>query len=598
MRNFKMAEHVSDCLQQAHVYKNQGDWVKAISLYEQILKSQPSNIDALYGASIAAIKLDNHPLAIALLSKAIKVNPNQWSVYALLGDVLMHIHDYEEAIVNFQLVLRVEPENTDVLLKCGNAWRSLKLYEMALECYQSLLQIEPDHLDGLYYAGVMLYFLNQYEAAFKKFKRVVELNPKHVNAYNELGVLSQHFNQNTQALACYEQALQLVPDHVLALYNRGNVLRLLNRPAEAIQNYDDVLRVMPQQHEVLNNKGNALRALNRLAEAHMCYQLAVQAKPDYADAYWNDALCLLLAGEFSHAWPLYEWRWASEFRFALRHFDQPQWLGQNLQGKTILLHAEQGLGDTLQFCRYASLIKARGAIVLFEVQNALLGVLTGFKGVDVLLAQGEDLPHFDYHCPLLSLPGVLGTDLTSIPARVPYVFAQPQYQKKWRQRLARVAKTNKPKIGLVWAGNIAHSNDHNRSIALTQLQPILNLDASFIALQKELRDGDADYLAQHAEVYWAGASLYDFRDTAALISKLDWVITVDTAVAHLAGAMGKPVWILLPFSPDWRWLLDIQYSPWYPSARLFRQNAIGDWSGAINELTAATQQWIGKLSVY
>lgn len=598
MRNFKVTEHLPDLLQQALLYKNQGEWAKALGLYEQVLKSQPSNLDALYGVSIAAIRLDNHTLAIDLLSKAIKANPNQLPLYALLGDVLLHVHDYEEAIVNYQLVLRVEPQNTEVLFKCGNAWRSLKLYEMALECYGSLLQIEPDHLDGLYYAGVMLYFLNQYEAAFRKFKRVVELNPKHVNAFNELGVLYQHFNQNSQALACYEQALQLVPDHVLALYNRGNVLRLLNRPAEAIKSYDEVLRAMPQQHEVLNNKGNALRALNRLPEAHMCYQLAVQSQPDYADAYWNDALCLLLAGEFGRAWPLYEWRWSSEFRFAQRVFDHPQWIGQNLQGKTILLYAEQGLGDTLQFCRYVSLIKARGAIVLFEVQNALLGVLTGLKGVDVLLAQGEDFPHFDYHCPLLSLPAVLATDLNSIPVFVPYVFAQPQYKKKWRQNLSRKVKLNKPKIGLVWAGNAAHSNDHNRSIALPELLPILNLDANFVALQKDLRDGDADYLTQHSNVYWVGSSFYDFKDTAALISQLDWVITVDTAVAHLAGAMGKPVWILLPFSPDWRWLLDIQHSPWYPSARLFRQNIIGDWATTINELATDTQQWIDKLNAY
>lgn len=598
MRNFKVTEHLPDLLQQALLYKNQGEWVKALGLYEQALKSQPSNLDALYGISIAAIRLDNHTLAIDLLGKAIKATPNQLPLYALLGDVLLHVHDYEEAIVNYQLVLRVEPQNAEVLFKCGNAWRSLKLYEMALECYGSLLQIEPDHLDGLYYAGVMLYFLNQYEAAFRKFKRVVELNPKHVNAFNELGVLYQHFNQNAQALTCYEQALQLVPDHVLALYNRGNVLRLLNRPAEAIQSYDEVLRAMPQQHEVLNNKGNALRALNRLLEAHMCYQLAVQSQPDYADAYWNDALCLLLAGEFSRAWPLYEWRWASEFRFAQRIFEHPQWIGQNLQGKTILLHAEQGLGDTLQFCRYISLIKARGAIVLFEVQNALLGVLTGLKGVDVLLAQGEDLPHFDYHCPLLSLPAVFATDLNSIPVFVPYVFAQPQYKKKWRQNLSRTVKLNKPKIGLVWAGNAAHSNDHNRSIALPELLPILNLDASFVALQKDLREGDADYLVQHSNVHWVGSAFYDFKDTAGLISQLDWVIAVDTAVAHLAGAMGKPVWILLPFSPDWRWLLDIQHSPWYPSARLFRQNVIGDWAGTINELATATQQWIDKLNAY
>ncbi|HEY3301135.1 MAG TPA: tetratricopeptide repeat protein [Methylophilaceae bacterium] len=591
MRNFKVTEQVSDILQQALVYKNQSDWAKALSLYEQVLKSQPSNIDALYGASFAALRLNNPTVAIEILSKANKANPNQLAVYALLGDVLLHMQDYEEAIVNFQLVLRVEPQNTDVLLKCGNAWRSLKLYEMALECYNALLQIEPDHLDGLYYAGVMLYFLNQYEAAFKKFKKVVELNPQHGNAYNELGVLYQHFNQNAQALACYEQALQLVPNHVLALYNRGNVLRLLNRPAEAIQSYDVVLRAMPQQHEVLNNKGNALRALNRLPEAHLCYQLASQAKPDYADAYWNDALCLLLAGEFSLAWPLYEWRWASEFKFALRHFDQPKWQGQDLQGKTILLYAEQGLGDTLQFCRYASLIKARGAIVLLEVQNALLGVLSGLTGVDVLLVQGADLPHFDFHCPLLSLPVALATDLTSIPARIPYVFARLQYKKKWRQRLARAVKSDKPKIGLVWAGNTAHSNDHNRSIALSQLLPILNLDASFIALQKDLRDGDADYLALRSDIYWAGESLYDFSDTAALIGQLDLVITVDTAVAHLAGAMGKAVWILLPFSPDWRWLLNIEHSPWYPSARLFRQNMIGDWTGAISELKGAVQQW-------
>jgi hypothetical protein len=261
---------------------------------------------------------------------------------------------------------------------------------------------------------------------------------------------------------------------------------------------------------------------------------------------------------------------------------QPRWLGvESLKGKTILLQAEAGLGDTIQFCRYVRQVAARGARVLLEVQRPLLKVLANVEGVHKILPKGAKLPKFDYHCPLMSLPGAFNTIQKTIPADIPYLRSDAALATRWQKRLGKKEETRKRRIGLVWSGNPAHANDSNRSVALSDLSPLLLYNAEWVSLQKEVRPGDADWLAGHTEVRHFGEQLRDFADTAALIENVDLVIAVDTSVAHLAGAMGKPLWLLLPFNPDWRWLLKRDDNPWYPTARLFRQPAIGDWGSVI-----------------
>ena len=292
--------------------------------------------------------------------------------------------------------------------------------------------------------------------------------------------------------------------------------------------------------------------------------------PDLAEAHWNLALALLATGDFERGWQEHEWRWRANVIGPEQSFRQPLWLGaEDLTGKTILLHNEQGLGDALQFVRYAPQVRQRGARVVLRVQRPLLSLMAGLAGADHVIAEGDALPEFDYHCPLLSLPLAFGTHLQNIPAGIPYLHPAADRLAKWQSILG---ERTAPRIGLAWSGNPAHKNDRNRSIALKQLLPLLSVPGvRFVSLQRDLREDDAAVLGNLPALVSIGAQLDDFADTAAAISLLDLVITVDTAVAHLAGALGKPVWVLLPFAPDWRWLLKREDSPWYPTARLFRQ---------------------------
>lgn len=426
-----------------------------------------------------------------------------------------------------------------------------------------------------------------FEQAMDLYHKVLAINPCQADVLNNIGIILQRFKRDEDALKYFERALELESGHSPSLYNRGNVLRSLNRPHDAVQSYDQVLQSMPNHPEVLNNKGNALRALNRLDDAQASYQLALRHAPDYADAHWNASLSLLLAGQYQQGWQQYEWRWESELKAEKRAFSQLLWDGKvSLQGKTILLHAEQGFGDTLQFCRYASLVKTLGATVILEVQPQLMKVLAELNDVDVLVARGEALPKFDYHCPLLSLPKAFSTELNSIPATSAYVVSDDKRTSIWQDRLGAQSKL---RVGLVWAGSATHKNDHNRSVPLQALTPIVEQEVNFYGLQKDLGEGDRQLIYQHPQIQYLGKYIKDFTDTAAIISLMDVVITVDTAIAHLAGAMGKPVWILLPYSPDWRWLLNRDDSPWYPTAKLFRQPSIGDWSSVVREVNQALQ---------
>jgi len=356
----------------------------------------------------------------------------------------------------------------------------------------------------------------------------------------------------------------------------------LNRPGDALNDYNRALSINPDYTEALYNKGNALLALGQLEWAIACFDKSVASDPDNADAHLNRALFLLLAGDFERGWPEYEWRWKQSSTIALHHFSQPLWTGkQKLAGKTILLYAEQGLGDTIQFVRYIRKVKALGARIILEVQAPLKSLMSSVEGVDVLIAQGEKTPAFDYHCMLMSLPFAFNSNLHNIPAATSYLTATSDKITHWADKLREIPT---PRIGISWSGNPDHKNDHNRSISLQWLADRLPPGFSYISLQKELRAYDQTALESDSKILSFSDQLQDFSDLAGLIANLDMVISVDTSVAHLAGALGKPVCILLPYAPDWRWLQTGESCPWYPTARLFRQPALSDWESVIEEL--------------
>lgn len=486
-----------------------------------------------------------------------------------------------------------------------------------------ILGVQPEYFDALYLAGIIAAQTQRAQEAAALLSRAVGVNPHHADAHNNRGVVLRALGQHEAALASYERAIALEPQIAEPCNNRGNVLCDLRRYAEALRSFAWAIALEPHYAEAHSNRGIVHAALSERAAALESHEQAIAYKPDYASAYSNCgvaraeigcraaaiecyeraialnpqdasvhvnlALSWLQVGDFARGWQEHEWRWQDEqHRSDRRDYAQPRWLGvEPLQGKTILLYCEQGAGDTLQFCRYVKHVAALGARVVLEVQPELLPLLAGVEGAALVLPRGAPLPAFDCHCALLSLPLAFRTELNDIPGGVPYLYSDAARVALWQGKLGQKTR---PRIGLAWSGNPLHKNDRNRSIALSELLPLISERFEWVSLQQEVRAADAAVLAAHSEVRHFGGQLKDYADTAALVELMDVVVTVDTSVAHLAGAMGKTVWILLPFNSDWRWLLGRADSVWYPAARLYRQPAFGDWASVIQRVCVELEQ--------
>jgi Flp pilus assembly protein TadD len=428
-------------------------------------------------------------------------------------------------------------------------------------------------------------------------RRLLILRPGDAVTLSNLANLLVELGRPAEAEAAYRQAIEARADFAEAHYNLGLLLQAQRRLVEAEAAYRRALDLRPDLVQAHNNRGATLRDLRRLDEAMAAFDAAVLLRPDYADAQFNQAMCRLTMGDYAQGWPQYEWRWRTrQADLVQRGFRQPPWLGrEDPAGRTILLHAEQGLGDTLQFCRYVPRVAALGARVVLEVQPGLERLLGRLDGVSQVVTQGGPAPAFDCHTPLMSLPLALGTRLETVPARGAYLKAEPGAAAHWERRLSGSSAL---RVGLVWAGAprrdnpIAAAVDRRRSLSLEFLAPLAGIEGlQLFSLQKgpaaaDLRDAQARGWGGPAIVDHT-AELQDFADTAALVANLDLVIACDTSVAHLAGAMGKPVWILSRFDGCWRWLADRDDSPWYPTARLFRQEASGDWAGVVDRVRTA-----------
>ncbi len=455
----------------------------------------------------------------------------------------------------------------------------MKRLEEALAAYDRAVAFNPRYPASHGARGQVLKDLGRHEEALEAYDRALAIDPRSARTHYNRGSVLLDLERFADAITSFDVAVSLDPTFVDGHVIRGRVLEKLGRYEEAIASFGKALARNPTRADVYNHRGNVFTRLKRFDEALADCDRVIALEPTHADAHWNKALIKLLKGDFEEGLPLYEWRWErAAYRKRASIFAKPLWIGQPLAGKTLLIHGEQGFGDFIQMCRYVPMVNARK--VVLEAPKELSALFATLKGRQVLVEQGKPLPEFDLHCPVMSLPLVFQTTLASIPAEVPYLFADPEKKAVTERKLG--AKT-KPRVGLCWSGSRAHADDKSRSIALSQLAPVLELPFEFHALQSEIRAEDRaafsdSPLRSHA------SELKDFSDTAALIAAMDLVVTVDTAVAHLAGALGKPVWILLPFTPDWRWLLDREDSPWYPSARLFRQPAMGDWESVVAEI--------------
>ena len=415
------------------------------------------------------------------------------------------------------------------------------------------------------------------------YDQALRINPDYAEAMNNRGVALTELNRFDAAIESYDKALRIKPDYVEAMNNRGAALKELKRFDEALANYRKALSIKPDYAEAINNQGNALKELKRFDDALRSYDEALHIKPDFAEATWNKSLLLILTGNYSDGWMLYEARLEKEeTKKNYPRYPQLAWRGQeDIKGKKILIHSEQGLGDSIQFIRYLDQIHQLGAEIILEVPKTLATLVNTIKTPITVIEKGSKLPEFDAYCPLLSLPYVFKTTVDTIPSVVPYLSADKLKVSEWNSRLG--IKTRK-RIGLVWSGSAGHKNDHNRSIPLEFFTDLLKLPVEWHSLQKEYLTEDKNFLDSHPEVRQHQEELGDFADTAALIKCMDLVISVDTSVAHLAGALGKTTWILLPFIPDSRWMLEREDCPWYPTAKLVRQDEERDWKKVIMKL--------------
>ncbi|WP_186464980.1 tetratricopeptide repeat protein [Azospirillum brasilense] len=470
--------------------------------------------------------------------------------------------------------------------------------EHAEQSLRAALRLAPNDPGVLGNLGLALRGRGRLDEAVSCHRKALNGAPTSANALNNLGVSLTERGDTEEAIACFERLLGLTPDAPDALFNLSVAFERANRLEEAARHYGKVLDRAPGHLGALNNLGNTLGELGAVDEALECYGRALSLDPENADAHWNRALTRLLLGDFANGWREFEWRWkAPVMQGQRRRFDQPAWNGGPLTGRTILLHAEQGLGDTLQFLRFVPLLRDAGATrVLLEVQPPLLSLLRAspaVEGVEVIprspdFPGGSNLPPFDLHAPLMSLPLLLNRSHPAAPD-TPLLRASEAATRIWTDRLTAAAPSARIRCGLVWAGRREHANDRRRSLPLAALAPLRELaGVQWVSLQ--VGPAVADLASWSDAPFDASPFLTDFAATAAALASLDLVVTVDTAVAHLAGSLGRPTWVLLPFAPDWRWMLGRADSPWYPTARLFRQSRLGDWSGPVSEVAGELQR--------
>ncbi len=580
---------LSEALTRALALHQAGDLAQAEQLYRKIIGAKPDHFSALHMLGVLRHQCGDHEEADRLIQRATALKSDYAVEYYNRGNGLQDLKQLDEAVASYDKAIALKPYFAEAHNNRGNALQNLKRLDEAVISYDKAIALRPDYIEAYYNRGNALQNLKRFDQALASYDKAIALKPDYVDAYNNRGAPLRDLKRLEEAVTSFDKAIALKPDFAEAHNNRGNALLNLKRLDEAVISYDKAIALKPDFAKAHYNRGNALWGLKRLDEALASYDRAIALKPDYAEAHYSQSHCLLLMGRLEEGWRQYEWRKKKAEPVGVRAYSQPLWLGKDIPGKTLFIYCEQGVGDTIQFYRYGKLIKARGTRVVMSVQESLLRLLKQSSS-DIRIINHNEVPSaFDYHCPMMSLPLALGTTLTTIPSEQSYILADEQLRKVWN---ARLPQRTKPRIGVVWSGNPNHKNDHNRSIDFATLLPLFSTDAHWIFLQKELRHNDFALLRVLHQVVLLGGELKDFSETAAVVDVLDLVITVDTAIAHLAGAMGKQVWILLPYIPDWRWLLDRSDTPWYPTARLFRQDDTRSWEKVVERVRMALRDLV------
>ncbi len=602
------------------------DFVGAERIFVEVLRATPDHPDALCQLGILRRRQQRHDEALELLERAVRVAPSSAPAHYSLGNCLLGLRRFDEAAASFRRAAAVAPNVADIHNNLGVCLAELGRWDEAIAAYRDAARLRPGFAGAHYNVGKALVHLNRHREAIEEYRRVIRIDSNAAEVHLDLGNALAHLDRWDEAITCYLQAIRLRPNDAVARHNLGVAQSELGLRQEAIDNFRKACAMEPGnmvflfdlgkelivvdrideglpmverviEAEPLNARawivtGHTQTRLNRYPEAIARYRHAIAIDPENVDAHWDLSHAELALGNFEQGWKEYEWRWRTKAQqSAVRPFAQPVWLGEtDIAGKTLLVHAEQGHGDTIQFVRLLDAPALRETNLILEVQPALKALLSASYPRASVFARGEGLPEFDLHVPLLSLPLALGIRLETIPGAAGYLTADAQRRRDWSTRLRE-----KPGlcIGLVASGNPWPVSNRARSAGLAAMKPVVERHSvRFFNIQPQLSAEERAVLAGLPGVEDLGPLLTDFNETAALVCELDLIISIDTSTAHLAGALGHPAWVMLSFPPDWRWHLDRDDSPWYDSLRLFRQERSGDWSGCIQRVAAALDQYV------
>lgn len=598
--------------------QTKGDIELAFIKYQEILQHCGDHPDTLHHLGLIYLQKGDITQAISWIQKSLKVDPKQANAYSNLGYCLNILGKYNEAISACELACKHNSSCDGAWTNLGNSQRAIGLIESAKTSYRKALELQPNNPEYFYnLANVYLdqehfkeaaslfknslFFQNQIPEAHNNLSvclirlrdnvgalehanKSIELKPTYAEAWTNRGNALYGLQRFRDALESYVRAIELKPTYAEAWSNRGNVLNEIQRYREALDSHERAIMLDPTSAEAYSNQGITLNYLRRYKEALKSYDKAIELKPNYAEAFWNKSLVLLSLGNYEDGWQLYEWRWKREsFTSPKRNFAAQLWSGkENLEGKIILLHAEQGIGDTINFCRYTEMVAARGAKIILYVQKPLKELLKSLPKIDAIVEIGKIPPPVDFHIPIMSLPLAFGTTVNTIPLNIPYIVPDPLKVEKWGKRLG--PKT-RPRVGIVWSSTSSFKHDHLRSMSLEMFSKCLPANLlTLICLQKEIKECDKEVIMKRKDIIDISIEIEDFSDTAAIAAQLDLVISTCTSVPHLTGAMGIKTWVLLSHTPDFRWMFNRQDSPWYPSLRLFRQSRPGEWGDVLDEV--------------
>ena len=590
---------------------------EAIVIYEKLISRQPKNADALYLLGTAYLQIGRLNEGIEKLCNALKVNPSNADALYNRASAYFQSSQYDYALVDADRLISIDSKNISALsLKVHILHKLLRLRD-ALTCVDGVLKLVPSDWNMLFTKGVLLGDMGLHHESKGVLLELIESNSHHPDIYNELGILSMKIGDQIKAIEYFDGCIKLMPESYAAHRNKGNAYFALEWFDSALISYKEAIKINPNYAAAYSSISNVLLRMGNYEDAIQFANSSIGLEPNSSMAhndlgvlylkicsidsaissfnksieldvlnpepYFNKSQALLLSGNFEQGWRLFEYRWETlankAFKPNLKAL--PLTYLDDIKNKTILLQAEQGFGDTIQFSRYVAMVVDLGAHVILQVPKVLRALFLWLEESICIISDDDELPKFDYFCPLMTLPLIFNTNLDEIPdVNFGYVVDECK-RTHWVEKIGIKTKT---RVGIAWSGNPSHTNDHNRSIDLSDFMGFMPNDFEFISLQKNIKDRDLD-VVQLNQIKHFGTDLKDFTDTATLCDLVDVVISVDTSVAHLSASMQKPTWVLLPFSPDWRWLLNRDDSPWYPSVKLYRQTSLGDWKTVLNRIS-------------